>query len=195
MLQAPSWSTSQVKSLTKLSNQDSDQLLAYQPCNLFNYFWTKFDEDCQGRWFGGMLVSFHQPEVDLVEPMWMESFMWLEVKIHFKQSLTLPPVAFIELSGLDENYDYLKEILLWDPLSETWQVLCQSRLAMILYISSNQIWNWQNVCHFATISWLLNIIPNQRPMRKSANLQHIAHAQEVSQWGEGKSERCSREWF
>ena len=111
------------------------------------------------------------------------------------QTLTIPHVAFTEWSGMDEKYDYLKEILLWDPLSETWQVLCQSRLATILYISSNQIWNWQNVCHFATIFWPLNIIPNQRPMWKTANLQHIALNKEASRWGKGKSEKCSREWF
>ena len=42
------------------------------------------------RWCGGTLGSFHRREVDSVEPMWPESFMWLEVKTQ-DISITIPP--------------------------------------------------------------------------------------------------------
>ena len=38
--------------------------------------------------------------------------------------------------GMDENYEYLQEILLWDPVTENWQVLSQTLLVSIQYLSS-----------------------------------------------------------
>ena len=50
---------------------------------------------------------------------------------HYHYSITIRPnpsscYYFSMVSGMDENYDYLKEILLWDPVAETWQVFWQT---------------------------------------------------------------------
>ena len=79
-----------------------------------------YDQECQGSWYGGKLGSFHLREVALSEPIWPESFMWLEVGI---PSHNPSSCSHSKLSGMDKNYDFLEEILLWDPLSETWQVV------------------------------------------------------------------------
>ena len=90
MLQAPKWWTSQVKTFKVISPRQQS-IVDLRTCNLFIYLCPICDQDCQGRWSGGMLVSFHRPEVDLVEPIWPESFMWLVVGIPALQSIPYNP--------------------------------------------------------------------------------------------------------
>ena len=52
-------------------------------------------------WCGGKLGSFHRPEVDLVEPMWPESFTWLEVKTQDIPITIPPPVScYSQFNGI-----------------------------------------------------------------------------------------------
>ena len=64
--------------------------------------------------------------------MWAASFMWLEVKKHIQLGSTtcatkqfskkglVEGIDFVFLIGLDGDYNYLKEILFWDPVSASW---------------------------------------------------------------------------
>ena len=66
--------------------------------------------------------------------MWAASFMWLEVNIYINMNLGSTTYAakqfskkglieardFVFLIGLDGDYNYLKEILFWDPVSASW---------------------------------------------------------------------------
>ena len=60
------------------------------------------------------------------------SFMWLEVNINMNLGSTtcatkqfpkkglIEGMNFVFLIGLDGDYNYLKEILFWDPVSASW---------------------------------------------------------------------------